>query len=75
MKIIKSHEAPSVPGFLHQWPFKDMDVGDMVEFDAREDADKIGNARVYAHVYASKTGRKFKTRKTDSGGLRVWRVE
>lgn len=75
MKMFKSHEAPPLPEFIYKWPFRDMSVGDMVEFDAEEDADLASKGQKYAYIYGRRTGRKFKTRKTSSGGLRVWRVE
>jgi len=42
------------------WPFKSMELNEIVKF---EDPDIMRKAPPYAHIYAQKSGRRFKTRK------------
>ena len=52
-----------------KYPFRDMEVGDSVLFP--EAQQKIVAA---AHVHGKFTGKKFKTRSTEDGGVRIWRI-
>lgn len=57
---------------LFDWPFKNMTVGSVVEFD-KSIASK---AQTYAHQYGHRFGKKFKTKRRKSdGALFVKRVE
>jgi hypothetical protein len=54
-----------------QWPFKDMQVGEVICVTGC----LVGKAQVYVHSYARQSGKKFST-KTDraSGNLHVKRI-
>lgn len=54
-----------------QWPFKTMNVGEVICMSGSF----VGKAQVYVHVYARQAGKKFSTR-TDraSGNLYVKRI-
>lgn len=54
-----------------KWPWRHMEVGDLVKISDRDLALK---AQVRAHVYGMPYGIKFST-KTIDGILHVWRVE
>ena len=58
-----------VPARRNKWPWRLMDVGDMVEI--RKNLKKAQSA---AHVYGYARGRKFIT-KIEGSILKVWRVE
>jgi len=53
-----------------KWPWKDMEVGDLVRID---DKSIMQKAQVYCHAYGRPIGYKFKTQTID-GVLHVWRI-
>lgn len=53
------------------WPWKDMNVGDLVRIN---DPEIIHRARMNCHNYGHANGLKF-TAKTIDGVLHVWRVK
>jgi hypothetical protein len=53
------------------WPFATMEIGQIVKFEDPETARK---AQPYAHTYAQKSGKRFKTRKR-SGVMYVQRLK
>lgn len=64
-------DLSDVDGFF-DWPFKNMDVGSIVEIPPS----MAHRGQSYAHQYGSKYGMKFKTKRRKSdGALFVKRVE
>jgi hypothetical protein len=55
----------------YDWPFKDMLVGDDVLIRGIDGY----FAQKYCHVYGRQAGKKFKTKKQDTGGIRIWRIK
>ena len=53
------------------WPWKDMNVGDLVKID---DVKIIHKARANCNIYGNPIGKKF-TARTIDGVLHVWRVK
>lgn len=71
MEIIRNAVMPGAVPSRGKWPFKDLNIGDMVKF-------KIGdpmfpNPQNYVYTYATKAGKKFVTR-TVGQELHVYRV-
>jgi hypothetical protein len=71
MEIVRNAVMPGMTPKRGKWPFKDLNVGDMVKF-------KIGdptfpNPQSYAFTYAAKTGKKFTTR-TVGQEVHVYRI-
>jgi len=69
--IIKNDIAPFDESRL-VWPWKLMDVGDCAIID-EEDPALLKKAQNACHVYGSKRGKKFKTKK-EGEILKVWRI-
>lgn len=66
-----SEAAMSAPKARIDWPWKRMEIGDMVKIN---DANLLTKAQVNCHVYGRLTMKKFSTKKID-GVLHVWRLE
>lgn len=43
------------------WPFKSMDVGQIIAFDKDKDPEKAAIAQRYCHVYGKKSNKRFST--------------
>ena len=74
IEIIKAKDAPPAPMQAinrTRWPWKEMDVGDMV---AVTDPLKFNSCNVTLSQHAKAYGKKFTTRQIN-GVLHVWRVE
>ena len=54
-----------------KWPFNKMEVGDCVKV---HEFALMTKAQGYCHVYATKTNKKFKTKKID-GVMHIWRIK
>lgn len=73
MEIIRNAFMPgTLPSSKREskWPFKNMNVGDMLKVPA-EDCER---ARAYAHSYARSAKKHFATRRMDNGELHVYRI-
>ena len=53
------------------WPFRDMEVGEVVGIDKAH----AGKGQTYVHVYARQSGKKFTTYTQSDGVLVVERTE
>lgn len=53
------------------WPWKDMEVGDVVYIEPK----LYDRAQRGVHVYGCTNGIKFRTKKQKDGSLAVWRIE
>lgn len=64
-EIIRAGSSQESPESRVSWPWKNMNVGDMVIIE-----DQLrGRAQVSVHVYARGSGKKFKTKKHKNGLL------
>lgn len=48
----------SVDLFSNNWPFKDMEVGDLVDIEPK----LAKKGQRYVHIYANRVGKKFRTK-------------
>jgi hypothetical protein len=71
MEIVRNALMPGVRLSRGKWPFKDLNVGDMVKFKIGDPS--FPNPQRYAHTYGIKSGMKFSTR-TVGQELHVYRV-
>ena len=72
-EIHKAEDVKTKPGDKPDrisWPWKDMDVGDMVKIEAKTLELK---AQVTCHIHGRQSGKKFATQ-TIGGVLHVWRT-
>ena len=58
-----------------KYPFGSLEVGQSVIIDKEHTRDKQMKYNAAANNYGKKWGKKFVTRKTEDGYIRVWRVE
>jgi len=72
MRLIRKAFLPGVDPTTRGYPFKNMDIGDMVIVDGESDK-RRGYLQRYVSNYGAKVGRKFRTR-TVGQELHVYRV-